>query len=714
MSPEQVRGKDLDARTDLFSFGAVLYEMATGTLPFRGDTSGVITEAILNRAPASPLRLNPDLPPKLEDVINKALEKDRALRYQSAAEMRADLKRLSRDASSGRTAVRDQAAAPAEAAASGTLASSRGIAAAGASGTVAAQPAGKNWGLTIAVGVALLVAISFGVYKVATRQPALNLQAMKIEKLTQSGKAADVAISPNGQYVVYVLQDGEKQSLMVRQVATGSDVAILPADVVIFYGVAFSPDGNYVYFVRSSKESFNYSTLFQMPVLGGAARQLIRDIDTAVSFSPDGKQFAFIRGLPEQVAVHLFTAAADGNGEQLVASRKAIANGRTLMAPAWSPDGKTIAASFLSEEKGLRWELLAFPAGGGAPQTLYSSEGRIGRPLWLPDGSGLLVGVEDSAQGNRGQLWFIPYPSGEARRFTNDLTNYNVHDLDLTKDGKTLVSAETTQLSDVWLAPAGNPSQMRQITSGEAAGFALSLFPDGTIISRTAGFDIESIPAAGGNRTLLTPNTHHNFSPSACGDGRTIVYQASVEGRLNIWRMDADGSNITRLTNGAYEYGPECSPDGKWLVYASTNYIYRLPIEGGTPARLADNNFAGGARISPDGKYVAYLARGATISSPNIRTVVPSGGGRPVYAFTGVAGTGTGQWSPDGKAIEYLLTRNGVTNIWSQPITGGPPKQITNFTSGLIFSFAWSRDGKQLAMARGSRSSDIVLISNFR
>jgi len=715
MSPEQVRGKELDARTDLFSFGAVLYEMATGTLPFRGDTSGVITEAILNRAPTSPVRLNPDLPAKLEDVINKALEKDRNLRYQSAAEMRTDLKRLLRDSSSGRTVTREAAATDAEAASSGALRSSTGAAAAAGSSTaIAAQPAKGRTGLIIGAAFVLIAAVGFGIYKLATRKPALNLQAMKIEKLTQSGKAADVAVSPDGQYVVYVLVDGEKQSLMVRQVATGSDVAILPADVVTFDGVSFSPDGNYIYFVRSSKETFNYSTLFQMPVLGGTPRQLVRDIDTPVSFSPDGKQIAFIRGIVEKAEVHLLVASADGTGERLFASRKAVANRRTLIGPAWSPDGKTIAASFLSVERGVGYVLLAFPVAGGAPQTLYTKgAGRIGRPQWLPDGSGLLVGVNDPAQGNRGQLWLIPYPSGEPRRMTNDLSNYNVQNLDLTRDGKSLVTAETSTLADLWTAPGNNPSQMRQITSGEPTGFSLSLLPDGSIISQNLNPELVSIPASGGGGTILTPRGQPSTAPSACGNGKSIVYQ-NVGGQIHVWRMDADGSNPTELTHGELDYSPDCSPDGKWLVYASNNHIFRLPIEGGTPTPLAENNFSGGVQISPDGKLVSYSASGANVASPTVRTIIPSTGGAAVYTLPVIPGTGLGHWSPDGRALDYLLTRGGVTNIWRQPITGGPPKQITNFTSGLIFAFAWSRDGKQLVMARGSRTSDIVLISNFR
>ena len=708
MSPEQVRGKELDARTDLFSFGAVLYEMATGALPFRGDTSGVITEAILNRAPASPVRLNPDVPAKLEDVIHKALEKDRNLRYQSAAEMRADLKRLLRDTSSGRTAVRDAGAPAGEESRSGSS---------GSAAAVPAQPATKRTGLIIGAALALVAMAGLGVYMLLPRKATLNLQDMKIAKLTQSGKAAYVAISPNGQYVVYVLREGERQSLMVRQVATGSDVAILPADTVFFYGLSFSPDGNYIYFVRSSKETFNYSMLYQMPVLGGTPRQLIRDVDSPVSFSPDGKQFAFIRGVPEKSEVHVVIAAADGTGEHTLASLSAIVAESYLLGPAWSPDGKTIATACECKGKTERWELRAYPLDGGEPRLLYFSEFGIGRPQWLPDGSGLLAVMGEASQGNRGQIWLVPYPQGAARRLTNDLSNYAAFNLDMTRDGKTLVTVDTQQSSNVWLAPANNPSQMRQITSGEPAGTdrgALSMMPDGSVLAVTQRHDIVSVSPAGLSRKLLNVSLQDGVALSGCGDGRYIVYHAYADGRNNIWRMDADGSNPTKLTDAQDNVGPNCSPDGKWLVYSSRAEVNRLPIEGGTPTRLANDNFGGSLRISPDGKLVAYLGLLDSKTALDGRFVIPSTGGAPLYKLAFVAGTHQSQWAPDGRAIDYLLTRDGVTNIWRQPLAGGAPKQVTNFSSGLMFNFVWSRDGKQLAMARGSVSSDIVLISNLR
>jgi len=710
MSPEQARGEELDTRTDLFSFGVVLYEMATGRQPFTGNTSAMIFTAILTQAPTSPVRLNPELPDELERITNKALEKDRDLRYQSASELRADLKRLKRDTSSGR-----------QTAATGPTSA--------ALGTVSEPPAGppssaaillseaKRHKLTLGLfiaGMALLLGgLGLAIYKLSVRKSELNLQNMKIVRITQSGKATDVAVSPDGQYVVYILREGERYSLNVRQVVTGSDVQVLPAEVLDFRGLTFSPDGNYIYFARSDKSNPNWSYLWQMPTLGGTPRQLARDIDSSVGFSPDGRKFAFARGVPDKGEVRVLVAGVGGSGERILASLPAAFwNG-----PDWSPDGKTVVVTTIGGTKVTRGVISAISVSDGAVREIYSTPQPLGQARWLADGSGLLVSIFDPSLGWRGQLWQISFPGGEAHRFTNDLTDYQAS-LDMTRDRKTLATIESTTAADLWLAPAGDAARARQITTGARANNGLSWLASGALVYADYSGDLFSVQEDGGNRTLLTPGEHNNSFPATCGDGRFILFQAYRNEKLNVWRMDEDGSNPAQLTNEKLATRPECSPDGKWLLYAHLDDLtaWQVPIQGGLPLQMVAQNLSDARtpQISPDGKLLAYLVMPATLSSPRVLTVAPFGGGSPLYRFDVPMGAFEIRWAPDGKALDYHLTRAGASNIWRQALAGGPPKQITNFKSDRIFSFAWSRDGKQLALARGSTSSDVILISNFQ
>ena len=241
------------------------------------------------------------------------------------------------------------------------------------------------------------------------------------------------------------MRDAEKQSLWVRNVATKSDVQVLAPDVVDFAGLSFSPDGNYIYFVRSDKTTENYRYLYQMPVLGGSPRQLVRDIDSPIDFSPDGSRFVFQRGVPERNVIEVRIAQADGSGERLVATLPA--NAGFMFGATWSPDGNTLAAPTLGVGNEANWQLNVINVADGRVRPLVSAGGRlVGRAVWMPDGNSLIAPVAEATLG-RGQLQSIDYPKGELHRFTNDLSDYTAA-LDVTHDGKTLAAIQRTRSSE--------------------------------------------------------------------------------------------------------------------------------------------------------------------------------------------------------------------------------------------------------------------------
>lgn len=711
MSPEQARGQELDARSDVFSLGSVLYQMVTGQPPFAGETPAVIFDGILNREPAPVTDRAPEIPPRLQDVINTALEKDRDLRYQSAAEIRAELKRIKRDGGSGRAATGTGSSSVSRAPSS----TQTSTPAASASAVVSAQARKTKPALWLAAAAVVILGGSAAWWwqSSTTRTVApLDVTGMSVTRLTQNGNAVAVAISPDGRYVIYALREGEREGLWVRQVATQSDVQVLTAAEVRYQGLSFSPDGNYVFFTRVDVGNNNYASLYSMPVLGGTPRQLVHDIDTAVTFSPDGRRLAFVRGVPDVGKARLLMANADGSGEQILWETNADANTFGILAPSWSPDGASIAMAW-----GLRGAaaLTIVNVADKTARPLYQYQGIIGRPLWLPDGSALLVPL-DTLLTDRAQLWTVSYPSGAARRFTNDLTDYSRAHFDRTADGKMLAIVSESPSLNLEVLDAGAPSSSRAITTGGGVGYVT--WGVGRDLYYTVGSNIIHRNLDDNTDRKLTAEGTVNLAPSGCGDG-SVVYQTFQGEHTSIWKMAADGSNARLVFGDGDPITPACSPDGTWMTFGrrganQQTIAVRAPIDGkGTPQDLIANIAGNGASyISPDGTMVAASVWD-TASFGVVLNVVPATGGNVLHSFRIPPGAQFLTWSPDSKSIQYSLIRRGAANIWDQPITGGAARQITAFTDRQIRGFDWSSDGKHLALVRGTLGRDIVLMTNF-
>ena len=738
MSPEQVRAKELDARSDMFSFGAVLYEMATGTLPFHGESSGVIFKAILDSAPISPIRFNRDVPPELERIINKAMEKDRNLRYQHAADMRTDLQRLKRDSSTGRTPAASSSSAAVEPAGESSDVPQRS-----ASGSASNQPAvrsgtahGSSSSVVLAaakqhklgisaggvVALVVLAAAAYGVYSLlANRSVTLPFQTFTVAQVTNSGKASYAAISPDGKYIVSVVSDKGKHSLWLRNVPSGSNTQVLEPDTFGIRSPAFSPDGSFIFYRKAGDAAGEMFLLYRMPVLGGTPQLLVRDVDGGPTFSADGKRMAYLRDNdPEVGKYRLLSSNPDGSDEKILQ----IAPGSAERL-SWSPDGKRIA--FISSGQIGTFEIATAK---NTPLTSFPDR-EFSDLAWTLDGRGLLVNYRDGASAStNGQIGFVSYPSGRFHSLTSDSRGYRT--LSLSEDGKAMVSIQLQQSDSVFLVSDtkdGVPVMVPGLPN-QADVKVVDWDSHGDVIVTMANSILRMSPDGGHQTTVLSDPLETIQSSSVCGGGGPILFSTYLrEGKTvqNIWRVDSDGSNPKQLTTGKEDGNPRCLPDGKSFYYydAVLLQIKKVPIAGGTPelvkASVVPSGWMqGGVNFSPDGRWLPEIeVRGdattgvasrkialvdaTTNASTPAKYISPRPDIYPVVAIT-----------PDGKAAAYTIVENGVGNIWTQPLDGSPGHQLTNFTSDRILSFQFSPDGKLLAIARIHTVSDVVLLRETR
>ncbi|HEX2269604.1 MAG TPA: protein kinase, partial [Pyrinomonadaceae bacterium] len=737
MSPEQARGLAVDSRSDIFSFGAVMYEMITRRKPFEGETASDTMAAILKTEPLPLRHLVPETPAELVRIVTKSLRKDREERYQVVKDLWLDLKALKQElefqAKLDRSVPSDNGdltgtidvatTTPDRRLHSTETRSSLNTITESLSIEIKRHKFGAA--VVLATVLAVLALGTFGIYKLVTRTPPAGpFQNIRLARLTNSGDAIDATISPDGKYIVYVRSDRNYQSLWIRQVSTANDKEIVPPSRVGFFGITFSPGGNELYY--AIKANLDTGTLYRIPVLGGVPVKVLEKLDGPISFAPDAKRFVLVRGnYPNSGESALVIANVDGSNEQILAvrNRPDLFSPIFFTGPSWSPDGKLIAATVMTSAR--TSNVVLFPVAGGSEQVLTREPWTFAaRVQWLPDMSGLIVVAGEGA--GLAQQWFLSYPDGEKRRLTNDLSTYRA--IGLTADGRKLTTIQVDGLINLWVAPEADATRAVRLPTGNvgfyaSAGNNLSWTTDDRIVfvSNEGGkADIWIAKPDGSSRKQLS--TNGGASPVATSDGRYIVFISARGGPRAIWRMNVDGSNPVQLTNGPSDTYPTLTPDGKWVLFISAEgskpALWKVSIEGGAPVQVIDH-VASSAVVSPDGKLLAYSYPDSPdpFAPPNRIAVVNFADNSPVTTFPFTA-SGTVptliQWGPDGKSIVYSVNINSVSNVWSQPLAGGPPVQLTDFKDSLMTGFAWSRDGKQFAATRGVLMRDAVLITDLK
>jgi len=706
MSPEQAEGKPLDQRSDVFSLGILLYEMATGQRPFKGDTSVSVISAILKDTPGSVTDLRPDLPRDLARILKHALSKDPEHRYQSAKDLRNDLETLKEDLDSGEVA--------------GTVARSAGAQVGGRRRLVAAG--------VLFVAVALAAVGTWWAFRLlAPAQPAPPAKRL-FEEFTLKQLTTEpisdrvVAVSPDGRYVAYAFVEGGREGLRVRQVEPPATVQVVPPDDARYNGVAFTPDGNRLYYSAYAKGGTALATLYEVPVLGGTPRRLVEDVDSAVTFSPDAARFAFMRGLPN-VGVALMVANADGTGERaLVVRPKAF----IIFTCAWSPNGRTIAAAAYDE--GARIAIFAVDAATGAVTRVGARQwDEVESLAWERDGRALIVAATDRAVADAMQLWEVTVPDGSLRRITTDIAGYRR--VIFTADGRTLVALRSEWRGTLWVGPSAHPDRVERIASVPnrvSSQWRIGWTPDGRILHTatvSGNPDVWAVRPDGSDVRQLTTSPGSDRAAVAAPDGRYIVFLSDRDGRDRIWRMEPDGGRQTPLTEGPEDHHPVVVGDSRYVYFArwdqASGPVHMVAIEGGKPAPVTGGAWAGvpagfwPAAASPDGTLIFGTSWNQEQGGVRV-DVVPTGGQGAVRKLAMTVAYDTDyrlSWAPDGRAITFTRVTDGAANLWRQPLDGGPATRLTNYTADDdIVSHAWSRDGKWLALVRGAAESHVVIL----